>query len=81
MQLDSYTSDTSATRVRSFGFDNDTSENIFSHTYIRYMANERLKGEEQFNSKNCLLEMPCSHAKMHLKSALQKLNFVIAKAI
>ena len=45
------------------------------------MASERLQGEEQFHSKNYLLEMPCFHAKMHLKSAPQKLNFLIAKAI
>ena len=45
------------------------------------MANERLQGEEQFHSKNYLLEMPLCHAEMHLKSALQKLNFVMAKAI
>ena len=31
--------------------------------------------------KNYLLEMPYYHAKMRLKSAPQKLNFVIAKAI
>ena len=43
------------------------------------MANERLQGEEQFHYKNCLLEMPRSHAKMHLKSAPQKLDFVMAK--
>ena len=45
------------------------------------MANERLQGEEQFHSKNYLLEMPRSHAKMRLKSAPQKLNFLMAKAI
>ena len=45
------------------------------------MASERLQGEKQFHSKNYLLEMPSSHAKMHLKSALQKLNFVMDKAI
>ena len=45
------------------------------------MANERLQGKKQFHSKNCLLEMYCSHAKMRLKSAPQKLNFVITKAI
>ena len=28
-----YTKDTSATRVKNFDFDNDTSENIFSHPY------------------------------------------------
>ena len=45
------------------------------------MANERLKGEGQYHSKNYILEMYCSHAKMHLKSAPQKLKFVVAKAI
>ena len=33
------------------------------------MANERLQGEEEFHSKNYLLEMPCFHAKIHVKSA------------
>ena len=37
------------------------------------MANERLQGEEQFH--------PLSHAKMHLKSAPKKLNFVMTKVI
>ena len=45
------------------------------------MANERLQGDEQFHSKKFLLEMHRSHAKMCLKSAPQKLNFVITKAI
>ena len=45
------------------------------------MANERLEGEEKFHSKSYLLEMPRSHAKMYLKSAPQKLNFVMVKAI
>ena len=72
---------TSTTRVKIFDFDNDTNENIFSHPYICYMASERLQGEEQFHSKNSFLEMPHSHAKMRLKSAPQKLNFVMAKAI
>ena len=45
------------------------------------MERERLQGEEQFHSKNYLLEMPRSHAKMRLKSAPQKLNFLMAKAI
>ena len=45
------------------------------------MASERLQGEEQFNSKNYLLEMSRFHAKMRLKNALQKLNFLMAKAI
>ena len=45
------------------------------------MASERLQGEEQFYSKNYLLEMPFSHSKIHLKSAPQKLNFVMAEAV
>ena len=45
------------------------------------MANERLQEEEQFHSKNYLLGMPRSHANMRLKSASQKLNFVMVKAI
>ena len=67
--------------MKNFDFDNDTSENIFSHSDISYMANERLKGEEQFNSRNYLLEMLHSHAKMRLKRAPQKLNFAMAKSI
>ena len=76
-----YTNDKSATRAENFDFNNDTSKNIFSHTYIYYMASERLQGEKQFHSKNYLLEMPRFHAKMGLKSAPQKLNFLMAKAI
>ena len=45
------------------------------------MENERLQGEEQFRSKNYLLEMPRSHAKTCLKSSPQKLNFLMANAI
>ena len=45
------------------------------------MASERLQAEEQFHSKNYHLEMPRSHAKMRLKSAPQKLNFLMAKDI
>ena len=73
--------DTNATWLKDFGFDNDTSRNIFSHPHIYYMASERLQAEEQFHSKNYLLEMPRSHAKMRLKSAPQKLNFLMAKDI
>ena len=69
-----YTNDTSATRVKNFNFDNDPSDNIFSHPYISYMANKRLQGEEQFHSKNYLLQMPHSHAKMRNgKSYIKKL--------
>ena len=53
----------------------------FLHPYIYYVASERLQGEEQFRSKNYLLEMPCFHAKMRLKSAPQKLDFLMTKTI
>ena len=76
-----YKNDMSTTRVKNFDFANDTSKNIFSHPYIYYMASERLQGEEQFHTKNYLLEMSRFHAKMRLKSAPQKLNFLMAKAI
>ena len=46
------TSATRTTRVKNVNLDNGTSENIFSHLYISYLANEKLKGEEQFHSKN-----------------------------
>ena len=42
---------------KNFDFGNDTSENIFSHPYISYIANERLQREERFYSQNQLLEM------------------------
>ena len=73
-----YTNDTSAKRMRIFDFDNDTSEKIFSHPYISYMANERWNN---FILRTTFWEMPRSHANMHLKSTPQKLNFVMAKAI
>ena len=76
-----YTNETSVTRVKNFDFDNDTSKNVFPHPYIYNMASERFQGEEQFYSKNYLLEMPRSHAKMRLKNAPQKLNLLMAKAI
>ena len=66
--------------MKNFDFDNDTGKNIFSHIYIYYMANERLQGEEQFHTKNYLLEMSCFHAKMRLKSAPQKLIFFYGKS-
>ena len=75
-----YTNGKSATRVKNFDFDNNTSKNIFSHPHIYYMASERLQEEEQFHSKNYLLEMSRFHAKMRLKSAPQKLNFLMEKA-
>ena len=56
-QQECYTNYTSMTQVKNFDFHNNTSKNMFSHLYISYMANERLQGEEQFHSKNYLLEM------------------------
>ena len=55
-------SDTSATRVlheqhecdtseKKNDFDNCTSKSILSHSYIYYMANERLQGVEEFGSR------------------------------
>ena len=68
LRYECYTNDTSATRVKKFDFDNDTSENIFSNLYIYYKVSERLQGEELFHSNNHILEMPCSYAKLYLKS-------------
>ena len=73
--------DTSATRVNNFDFDNDKSENIFSHPYIGYIAKRKLQEETKFHSKKYLLEMTCSYAKMRLKIAQQNLNFGMIKAI
>ena len=42
------------------------------------MTNER---RQKLHSKNYLLEMLLFHVKMGSKSAPQKLNFVVAKAI
>ena len=79
------TSATRTTRVRHewkiFDFDSNTSKTMFLHPYIYYMASERLQGEEQFHSRNYLLEMSRFHAKMCLKSAPQKLNFLMEKDI
>ena len=52
----------------------------FSPPYITYIGNERLQ-EKQYHSRNYLLKMPRSHAKMCLESLPQKLNFVMGKAI
>ena len=53
---------TSATQVKNFDFDNETSENIFSHPYISYMANERLQRGKQLRTENYPLEMHRSNA-------------------
>ena len=80
MRHECWSNNKSATRVKNFHFDNGTSKNIFSHPHIYYVASERLQGEKQFHSKNYLLEMSRFHAKMCLKSAPQKLNFLMKKA-
>ena len=67
--------------MKNFDFDNDKSKNIFQHPYSYYVTSGRLQGEEQFHSKNYLLEMSRFHAKMRLKSGPQKLQFLISKAI
>ena len=67
--------------MKNFAFDNDTGKNIFSHPYIYSMTSKRLQGEEQFHTKNCLLEMSRFHANIRLKSAPQKWHFLMAKAI
>ena len=41
----------------------------------------KLQDDEQFHSKNYILEMPRLHAKMRLKTAPQKPNFVMTKSI
>ena len=65
--------------MTNFDFDSDMIKNIFSYPYIYYMASERLLREEQFHAKNYFLEMSLLHAKMRLKSAPQKLNFLMEK--
>ena len=72
---------TRMTLVKTLDFDNNTSEKMFSHSYISYMTNKRLQEEEQFHSRNYRLEMLSSHNKMHLKSASIKLSFEMTKAI
>ena len=81
VQHECYQNDTGATRVKHFDFDNDTGKSIFLHPYIYYMASKRLQGEEQFHSKNYILEMARFHVKIPLNIAPQKLNFLMAKAI
>ena len=44
------------------------------------MVSERLQGEEQFHTKNYLLEMSRFHAKMCLKSAPKKTKLFNGKS-
>ena len=74
-----YRNGTSATRVKNFDSHNDTSENIFSHSYFSYMANERIQ-EEELPFGNVLLPWQnafekfttktevCNHKKLYQKS-------------
>ena len=73
VQHECETSESGATYVENFN--KDTTENVFLHHYISYMTNERLQEEQRYHSKNCVLEILCSYAKMSSTSALQKLNF------
>ena len=67
--------------MKNFDFDHETSENTFLQSYISYITNEGLQGEEQFHFKNYLLEMSRSHVNMHLKIAPEKLDFVMTKTL
>ena len=81
---ESDTSHTSATTVlrkwnkcntsKKFDFDKDTSENIFPHSYVSYIAMKNCKERSNFILKNYLLEKPRSHTKMHLESKPQSLD-------
>ena len=53
----------------------------YIHTPILVIWQMKDYEEKEFHSKNYLLEIPRSNAKMSLKSAPQILNFVIAKAM
>ena len=55
-ECDTSATQTTQVQVKKIDFDNNTSENIFSQLYIRYMGSKRLKGEKQFHSKNYLLQ-------------------------
>ena len=44
-------------------------------------SDERWHGDKHFHIKNYILEMTPSQGKMRLKSALQKLNLLMAKVI
>ena len=54
---------------------------VKTYFYTLIFTMQCIQGEEQFHSKNYLLEMPFSHVKMRLKSVPQKLNFLMAKGI
>ena len=53
----------------------------FSHPYIYSMTSARLQGRNNYIRVTTFFEMPRFNAKMRLKSAPQKLNFLMAEAI
>ena len=73
---ESYTNDTSATQVRHewkiLVLITTPVKTHFHSRYIIYIANERLEGEEQFHSKDCLLQIPRSHAKTQFEKCTTK---------
>ena len=75
------TSDTNETRVKKkFDFDKCANENVFAPLYILY-DKWKITEKKQLHPSNYLFEMPRFHAKMRLKSAPQKLKFLMAEAI
>ena len=54
---------------------------MFSHPYSYFMASERLQELEKLHFKNYRFRIPRFHAKMLLKSAPQKLQSLMAKAM
>ena len=73
-----YTNGTGAARAKNFDFDNNTS---FHTLILGIWQMKDHKKRKNFIVRTTFLEMPRSHAKMRLKSASRKLNFVMAKAI
>ena len=69
--------------MKRFDFDNDTSENIFSHNFFSYIANERLQGEKQFRSKSYLLiaanVLECSLIVTHSNAASFSIKTILCK--
>ena len=62
LRRECYANDKSATQVRNFDFDNDTSENIFS--YVSYMINESHKQRNNFILETTFgnVLFPCQNA-------------------
>ena len=73
-QREYYTNNTSATRVR------HEWKHFCTPIYLLY-GKWKIIREEQFQSKNYLLEIPWSHAKVRLKSVPEEPNFVMVKAV